>query len=193
MQLQRFLSQNVLQSEFQFVEMPAQADDVRFVDPAKQPAFQDMLVQPADSDRCAALQAVRRANRLALNAAQDKELAERLAGFQIEFAIPDAVPTPSHGAGEGVSTRAHGAGASVNISLSELKRFLQLPAQESLRRHLRVEEEFTGSQTDLESQVDDQEPLVTTQQVAGDLIRQTIQHLVLSAAKAGASSARRLA
>jgi exodeoxyribonuclease V gamma subunit len=168
LQLQRYLGQNVLQCEFQFVEMPAQADDARYLDPAKQPTHQDLLVQPADTDRCLALLAARRTNRLEFDAAQDAEWASRWAAFQIDFAIPpSAASTPAK---------------SVNVTLSDLKRFLQLPAQESLRRHLRVEEQD-------ERALDDEEPLVTTQQIAGALVRQTIQQLVLSTAQTGVQQA----
>jgi hypothetical protein len=57
------------------------------------------------------------------------------------------------------------------VTLSELKRFLQLPAQESLRRHLRVDE-------DEEPEMEDDEPLVTPPEPGNFMIRQTLQHLV---------------
>src|SRR5262249_49096556 len=64
---------------------------------------------------------------------------------------------------------------SITITLKELKRFLQMPALETLRRHLRVEE-------DDEQSLDDEEPLVTTQQAANALMRHTLEHLVREAA-----------
>ena len=54
-QLQRVLGQQVTQEEFHEVKMPLHADDIRFVDPAKQPAYQDVLVQHHTTDRCLSL------------------------------------------------------------------------------------------------------------------------------------------
>ena len=61
------------------------------------------------------------------------------------------------------------------MSISELRRFLKLPAQASLRRHLHIEE-------DEEAVLDEDEPLVTSQRVANNLARQSIQQLVLASA-----------
>jgi exonuclease V gamma subunit len=161
-QLQHFLNQNILKSEFGLVAMPMHADDVRYLDPAQQPSYQDVLVQSRDAERCLALLAAQRENRVELDAVQQAEWASKLAGFQQEFTIPPSpaeTPTPS-----------------VNVTLSELKRYLHLPAHASLRRHLRVEEED-------ERTLEDEEPLVTTQQAAGALVRQSIQQLVLASAR----------
>jgi exonuclease V gamma subunit len=168
LQLQRYLNENILQGPFCMVDMPAQADDARYLDPAQQPAYQDIYVQPRDTDRCLALLAADKENRLALDRQQEAEWADKRGEFQKDFRVP---PCP-----------AQRPETATTVTLTELRRFLYLPAQESLRRHLRVEEEDEQGQ-------DDDEPLVTTQQMAGALVRQTIQQLVLAAAKAGAQEA----
>ena len=167
-QLQRYLHQSVVKSVFQPVTMPMHEDDERFLDPAQQPAYQDVLVQHRDPERCLAVRAALEENHLSLDAKQAAELASKWKVFQHEFAIPPAPPEPTS--------------AAITVSLSELRRFLQLPADASLKRHLRVEE-------DDEQTLEDDEPLVTTQQAANALVRQTIQQLVLATAKGNVEQA----
>lgn len=168
LQLQRFLNQNILKSEFATVAMPVHADDVRFLDPNQQPAYQDVLVQARDADRCLALLAARRDKRLTLNAKQEAEWQNKLKHFQTDFTI-GAAP---------LATLA----TSVNVTIGELRRFLQLPAQEGLRRHLRIGEEDVRT-------LEDEEPLVTTQQAANALVRQTIQQLIHASVRDGVEPA----
>src|SRR5207247_654642 len=125
------------------------------------PAYQDVLVQHREADRCLAVAAARRENLLTLDVAQETEWASKWRGFKPDFTISPA-------AGESQSP-------TVNSNLSELRRFLMLPAHESLRRHLRVE-------ADEEPVVEDNEPLITTQQAAGAFMRHTMQQLVRAAA-----------
>jgi exonuclease V gamma subunit len=159
-QLQHYLNRNVVSRDFEPVSLPTRPDDSKYLDPTLQPAHQDVLVQARDADRCLALLAVRADQRLALSARQEKEWTEHWNKFRRDFAIPAGpAETPTK---------------SVHVSLAELRRYLQLPAHESLRRHLRVEEED-------ETTLEDDEPLVTTQQVANALARQTINQLIRAA------------
>lgn len=159
--LQRFLSQYVLEAEMQPIAMPMHADDPRFLDRAEQPAYQDVLVQYRDSDRNLALLAARRDGRLDLNPAQQAEWQRKEAELRPDFSIPpseaDTAKTP------------------INIHLSELKRFLELPAEASLRRHLSVGEEWDRA-------IDEDEPLVTGESTANAMIRHAIEQLVTQAA-----------
>ncbi len=161
-QLQRALSQHILQDDFRTVTMPMQADDLSFIDPARQPAYQDVLVQHDAMERCLSVQAARRDNCLSLDKKQAAEWEREWAKFQKEFTIPPSPPEPLP--------------AATTVSIGELRRFLRLPAQAALRRHLHIEE-------DEEPTLEDDEPLVTSQKVANALARQTIQHLVRAAAK----------
>jgi hypothetical protein len=99
---------------------------------------------------------------LELDGKQETEWQSKWRELQKDFTVP---PSPAE-TSKTAST----------VTLSELKRFLHLPAHESLRRHLRVEEED-------EQTLEDEEPLVTTQQAAGALVRQSIQQLVIAAAQ----------
>jgi exonuclease V gamma subunit len=167
-QLQRYLGQHVLKADFAPVQMPAHAADLRYLDPAQQPAYQDVLVQHRDADRCLALAAAQADHRLELAAGQEAEWSSRRCELDREFAIPAAAEETKP--------------ASITVTVSELRRFLVMPAQASLRRHLRLEEED-------EQTVEDDEPLVTTQQAGGALVRQTLQRLVGAAARTGVQPA----
>jgi exodeoxyribonuclease V gamma subunit len=166
-QWQRYLTANVLMDDFQTVTMPLHADDARYLDPAGQPEYQDVLVQ-IGAERFLAVCAARREKRLALNAAQETEWARQWQSLRKDFAL---APVP-----------AASAGGPANVTLTELRRFLHLPAQESLRRHLRVDEED-------EQALEDHEPLVTSRQAANALVRQTVQQIILSAAHSDVDAA----
>ena len=161
-QLQRYLGRHVLKSEFEPTAMPMHADDPRYFDVSQQPAHQDVLIQYHDADRCLAIRAAERDERLMLDARQQADWSHKWAAFQKDFSIaPEPTETPT---------------AASTVSLYELRRFLQFPAHGSLRRHLRVEEEE-------EQTLEDEEPLVTPQLAGYALIRQTIQQLILSASQ----------
>ncbi len=166
-QLQRFLNANVLKSPFQTVAMPLHADDARFLDPAQQPEYQDVLVQ-FGVDRCLTVGAARREKRLSLDADQEAEWARQWQSLRKDFAIAPAPVASADGP--------------ANVTVGELRRFLILPAQESLRRHLRVDEEDDQA-------LEDDEPLVTSRLAATMLIRQTIQRIILSAAQTNVDAA----
>lgn len=182
-QLQRYLSRHVLKSDFQQVELPLHADDPRFLDPAQQPAYQDVLVQYGDADRCLAILAAEREGRVALNLTQQAEWSEKLQEFATNFSIaPSPLQTQDSHAVVAASSPANQHALFTSVTLSELRRFLRFPAYESLRRHLHVEE-------DEEQALVDEEPLVTPEQAARALVRQTIQQLVLAAGQGGAQDA----
>src|SRR5262249_46646026 len=106
-QLQRALGRHATQEEFHEVRMPLHADDIRFVDPARQPSYQDVLVQQRTTDRCLGLLAARRDNHLTFDEVQKVEWERALTALQKDFAIePDAttiLTTPA------------------NVSISELR------------------------------------------------------------------------
>jgi len=157
-QLQRYVGTHLVNAEFKPTIMPTDPADVRYLDAAQQPAYQDVLVQYREADRCLTLRA--HEARLALDLTQQQEWAETLQRFQQDFALP--------------ATPASATRMPINVSLIELKRFLQLPAHASLRRHLRIDE-------DDEPTGEDDEPLVTPQRAAYNLLRQTLEQVVLSA------------
>ena len=159
-QLQRYLDRHLLKSAFQLTTMPANGDDLRFLDPAEQPPHQDVLVQYRDTERCLAILTAQRTQRLTLDHRQQAEWAKQLAAYRQDFTIP---PQPTE-----VPSRP------AVVSLGELRRFLEFPAREALRRHLRVEE-------DDERTAEEDEPLVTPQRAANALVRQTIQQLIRAA------------
>ena len=144
------------------------ADDIRFVDPAQQPAYQDVLVQHHATDRRLSLLAANRDNNLHFNPAQQSEWDRAWATSQKDFAIQSDASEA-------------GSNTPVNVSIIELRRFLKLPAQASLRRHLHIEED--------EAVLDEDEPLVTSQRVANNLARQSLQQLVLASAGASVDDA----
>jgi exodeoxyribonuclease V gamma subunit len=159
-QMKDFLSEHVLKESFEIVTMPLEGNDDAFFCAEKQPEYQDVLVQYRDVDRLLAFMSAERAQRWAPDLNQQAELAEQRAKLQVRFEI-----TAEPGQAES---------GPLTIALTELKRFLQLPAQESLRRHLRVGE-------DEAPELDDDEPLVTPPEPGNFMIRQTLQALVLRA------------
>ena len=177
-QLQRSLGLHVLNEDFHPIAMPMQPDDPRFIDPARQPAYQDVLVQPHALERCLSVLAAKRENQLALTKKQEAEWERTWAKFQKEFTIADGGARLSSlaEAPTGASARLESLAPRIaTVSIGELRRFLRLPAQASLRRHLYVDE-------DEERSAEDDEPLVTPQRIANALYRQAIQRLVLDAA-----------
>jgi exodeoxyribonuclease V gamma subunit len=161
-QMQRSLSRHILQEDCRPVAMPLHGDDPSFFDPQRQPAYQDVLVQHHALERCLGILEARRENRLSLSKRQEAEWEREWPKFKKDFTIAAVPrdPLPSV----------------TPVSIGELRRFLRLPAQASLRRHLHIEE-------DDEYALEDDEPLVTPQRVANGLARQTIQRLVLDAAQ----------
>jgi exonuclease V gamma subunit len=166
-QLQRFLQAHILQGTFQPIGLPPRGDDLGYIDPAEQPAYQDLIVQYDEAERFLALRAAERAQRLALDGNQQAEWSSKCRTFQRDFsivassAIPGALPRPE---------------GNIVVSLHELKRFLELPAEASLRRHLHIDEDDTPA-------LEDQEPVVASGQAAQKLIRESLQQLVSAAAK----------
>ncbi len=163
-QLQRYLGQHILEDRFEAVTMPVALDDIRYVDPTRQPKTQDVLVQYREAERSLSLRAVQRNHQLALTAAQQTELVQQYKSFQQDFTLaaePNEAPAKTH-----------------LVALGELRRFLQMPALAALRRHLHIDE-------DDEAEAEDDEPLVTGQRAANALVRQTIQQLLQSATKTG--------
>ncbi|MBI2804748.1 MAG: exodeoxyribonuclease V subunit gamma [Planctomycetes bacterium] len=167
-QLQRHLGQYVVNADFEEIKVPNQVDDACLLDLAKQPSHQDVLVQTRDVDRLLALASAERENRLALDKKQRAEWDTKSRAFQTDFSI---APQPRE-------TQATGP----TIPLVSLKRFLQLPAQEALRRHLGIDD-------DDEKDMDDDEPLVAPDFDRRSLVRQTIQGLILSAVANGVDQA----
>lgn len=159
-QLQRYLTQNVLRTEFEAFDMPTRADGVELLDAASQPAHQDVLAVQRDADRCLAVIAARQEHRLELSPNQEVEWASKQREYRQDFTIPPAAAETPRG--------------SLNVTVTELRRFLHLPAREALRRHLRVEEED-------DRLLDDDEPLVTSKLAMGALVRQALSDLVLDA------------
>jgi exodeoxyribonuclease V gamma subunit len=162
LQLQRHLGAHVVDSEFKLMTLPTDPADVRYVDARQQPAYQDVLVQYREADRCLTLRAAEQTQRLALDLVQQTEWVEQLQRFQQDFTLPPVASTSAPTAS--------------TVTLSELKRFLNLPAYASLRRHLRIDD-------DDESEEENDEPLVTPQYAANALMRQTLDGIVLSMAE----------
>jgi hypothetical protein len=161
LQLQGTLSRHVVEDGIQTVTMPAQSGDAAFIDASRQPPYQDVLVQHHGMERCLSILAARRENRLKLDAGQEAEWEREWAKFQRNFPISATVAP--------LSVRT----APRTVTLVELRRFLRLPAEALLKRHLRLEE-------DDEPAAEDDEPLVTPRQVANSLTRTTIRQLVLA-------------
>ncbi len=168
MQLSRFLGETVLRSDFEPVAMPLHADDLRYLDPGQQPAHQDVLWQPEGTERSLAIRAATRQERLTLSAIQQAEWERQHTRLNRDFTVP---PGPAE------ATR-----TPTTVNLGELRRFLLLPAHAALRHHLRVED-------DDEQTLAEDEPLITTPQAGGALVRQTIQHIILAAAQDGVDEA----
>jgi exodeoxyribonuclease V gamma subunit len=166
-QLQRYLK-GIVRHDFQAVSMPMHNTDERFYrdDPAMR--WQDVLVQYRDADRYLAYLTAQKEQRLDLDLNQQAELEEKRQQMQADFMIvaDPAVPIPK----------------TTTVSVSELKRFLQFPAKESMRRHLHVDEAE-------ETTRNDDEPLVTAADAAFQLLRQSLQQLVMQAGAQGADVA----
>lgn len=167
-QLERYLTDNILTGAFHEVAMPFRGEDAGFLDSSQQPSYQDVLVQPNPADRVCAILEAERAGRIAMDAEQRGEWARHCRSLRRRFDV-DAEPEkpPAH-----VET----------VSLGELTRFLRLPAMESLRRHLRVEDDY-------DTTLEEFEPLVTSGWVGGELVSRTLQQVILDSAKSGADAA----
>jgi exodeoxyribonuclease V gamma subunit len=156
-QLARHVGQHIIGGEFKTVEMPLSGVADVFFNEAAQPEYQDVLVQYRESDRFLALTSAVEAGRLALDLHQQAELRERADTLRVDFAVaPDPPPA---------------AATPVTVAVAELQRFLRLPAREILRRHLRIDEID-------EAAADEEEPLVTSDSAARQLIRQTLHGIV---------------
>ncbi len=160
-QLQQYLFDNVIDEAFQVVDVPSMIDDPRQFDSSAQPPYQDVLGLTREAERCAVLAQAESERRLTLDETQAKELAEHRGIIEPTFVVPAPEKTPES--------------KPIVVSLVELKRFLQLPAAESLRRHLHIRESRTR-------ETDDDEPVVTADQTERALIRSTLQFVVESAA-----------
>jgi exonuclease V gamma subunit len=160
-QLQRYLGHHIGRGDFQTVSIPPHNDDDVFINQAQQPDYQDVLVQYREADRFLALARAEQEGRLTLDLHQKAELSDRAEQLRVDFSLPPdpppALATP------------------VTVSVGELRRFLHFPARESLRRHLRVED-------DTEIAIEDEEPLVTPPGPANQLVRQALHQLVRRAA-----------
>jgi exodeoxyribonuclease V gamma subunit len=168
LQLKRYLAEQILAGEFQESAVPIQADDLLFLDPVRQPDYQDILVQPDPAIRAATILAATRSRQIVLDAQQEREWSRQCESLCKDFAVAQEPARASAG------TRV--------VRLRELRRFLMLPAAESLRRHLQIEDE---DQADL----DDDEPLVTSTREGGTLVDQALQQIIVAAAKAGVDAA----
>jgi exonuclease V gamma subunit len=167
-QLQRHLTHHVTRAAFAMVDVPLSGDDEAFFNQAKQPDYQDVLVQYQASDRFLALAAAVQEGRLMLDLHQQAELRDRAETLKVDFAIvPDPPPALS---------------VPIVVSVTELRRFLQFPAREVLRRHLRIEDEE-------EAAMEDEEPLVTPDAAARQMVRQTLHQIVRRAMAGDAAKA----
>lgn len=167
-QLRGFLSRHVTKDEFREVTVPLHGtDDVYYGDDLR-PPHQDALVQYREIDRCIAFDAAQRQGRWELDLNQRAELDAAVRLLRPDFRVTGDV--------------AAAAPATCAVVLAELKRFLVLPAAESLRRHLHVAD-------DDEPEIEDHEPLITSDDVGKALVRQTLQQLVLQAGRGDVEAA----
>ena len=167
-QLQRYLGAHVTRDPFEPVAMPPFNDDDAFFNHAQQPEHQDVLVQYRDADRFIALSAATRDKRLPLDLHQQAELRSKADSLRVDFAVaPEPKPALA---------------TPVTIAVGELRRFLCFPAEATLRRHLRIEE-------DEESAALDEEPLITPDAVARQLVRLSLHQLVRRAASGDVNAA----
>jgi exodeoxyribonuclease V gamma subunit len=165
-QLARCVGEQITRGKFAPVEMPLTGDADAFFNEAAQPEYQDVLVQYRESDRFLALSTAAIEGRLLLDLHQGAELQARTEAMRVDFAVaPDPAP---------------GLAAPITVAVAELQRFLRFPARETLRRHLRIDDAD-------EPAVDDEEPLVTSDGAARQLVRQTLSAL-LRRAMAGESA-----
>lgn len=167
-QLRGFLSQHVTKDEFREVLTPLHGTDERFYGDGLRPPYQDALVHYREIDRFIAFDAAQRQGRWELDLNQRAELDAAARLLRPDFSVPgSAAPTML---------------AARTVSLTELKRFLVLPAAESLRRHLHVGE-------DDEPEIKDHEPLITSEEIGNGLVRQALQQLVLQAGRGDVEAA----
>ncbi len=114
-QLQRYLGDHITRGQFAAVEMPRFGDDDAYFNHAKQPEYQDVLVQYHGADRFLALAAAVQEGRLPLDLHQQAELRAQADALKVDFTIaPEprpALATP------------------ITVSVAELRRFLQFPAR----------------------------------------------------------------
>lgn len=170
--LQRTLSDHIVRGKFQEVAMPAHNDDDEFFNRAQQPDYQDVLVQYRDADRFLALSAAEHDGRLTLDLHQQAELQVKRDLLRVDFAV-SAEPAPA-------------TNTPVTVSVWELQRFLQFPARELLRRHLRVEDDRESAE---DSAAEDEEPLITSNAVVWQLVRWALQQLVRRATSGDVNAA----
>jgi exodeoxyribonuclease V gamma subunit len=165
-QLARHVGEQITRGKFAPVEMPLAGDADPFFNEAAQPEYQDVLVQYRESDRYLGLSTAVLEGRLMLDLHQQAELQARTEAMRVEFAVaPDPAPALA---------------VPVTVAVAELQRFLRFPARETLRRHLRIDDAD-------EPAVDEEEPLVTSDGAARQLIRETLG-AILRRAMAGESA-----
>lgn len=167
-QLARYVSQHITRGEFTTIEVPQPSDADALVNEAAQPEYQDVLVQYREAERFLALATAVEEGRLTLDLHQQAELRECSDRLRVDFAVA-ADPSPA-------------AATPITVSVAELQRFLRLPATEVLRRHLRIDDAE-------EPTVDEEEPLVTSDGAARQLVRQTLYGIVRRAMAGEAAKA----
>jgi exodeoxyribonuclease V gamma subunit len=169
-QLARYLGQHVIDGDFKTVEMPEGDEQLLRQAPSER---QDVLVQYRDADRLLSLSAALDEGRLVLDLHQQTELHDRKEALRVDFSVAPEPAEPEPPAS---------LEAPIVVAVSELRRFLEDPAAAVLRRHLRIE--------DIEEPaVEEGEPLVSSNLMGRQLVRQTLQHVVRRAVAGDTESA----
>lgn len=167
-QISRFLEANLIKGIFERIDVPQRADDPRFLDPESQREIQDVLVQCEGPERSLALLAALKEHRLELTEPQRAEWSIVRQSMARPFSIP--------------ANPERAARLETTIPLGELRRFLILPAEAALRRHLRIND-------DDEPASEEVEPLVTSQAVARHFETLAIRELIHASIERGVDAA----
>jgi exonuclease V gamma subunit len=123
-QLKRFVGERVMGSTLAEVQVPTQATDLTYL---KRHEETDLLVNYDLTDRVVMVQAAERAGMIALDERQKKTLQKHLSAQSPNFDLPQG--------------NAANKDEETVVSVRELKKFLEYPAEATLRRHLRLSDE----------------------------------------------------
>lgn len=157
LQLQRYLEEHVVGQTWQKIDAPLRGSDPALLQPASDVA--DCLVTCAPTDRLLAVTEAAATGALSLDESQAEEVTRRLASARAEH----------HLLGEDK------AGTVRPVSLGDLRRFLNCPAEAALRRHLRLVDDEEREPADDEPFASDR---LASSSLATEALRQFLTHAI---------------
>jgi exonuclease V gamma subunit len=170
-QLKRYLSEHILDRDFEETKIPLLANDESYLQNSP-PTASDALVRFDECDRLLALVSAERDGGLVLSPGQQTELQSRLRRRQTTFSLAGACSTDPAINGRYARNRP------TTVRLHDLSRYLEFPVPPGARFHL-------GLRDSEQEELAEDEPFISDHATATNLIRQTLNWFVQSSVQFG--------